>query len=107
MNVNELYPKRFGTGADLAKPVTVTISRVVVERMRPAPNGPEVERPVIYFADAKRGVVLSRVLATQIASVLQSNDTDAWVGGKVVLYSEHVRVAGIDRIAVRARAVAP
>lgn len=106
MNIREMYPSRYATGADLSKPVTLTIAGVASEKMRPGPGQPEVEKFVIYFQEAKRGVVLSRTLARQIAQAIGADDTDNWKGCKVTLYPEPVNVAGIARIAIRARAAA-
>lgn len=103
MKVHEMFPSRFATGHDLAGPVTLTVARVAQETMRPG-GGQPVAKWVIYFAGAKRGVVLTRTLAYQIAQALGADDTDAWPGGKVTLYPERVTVAGVERVVIRARA---
>lgn len=107
MKLNEMYPSKYATGADLkGQPVTLTIDRIQPEKMRPNPASPEVEKFVIYFKEARRGVVLGKVLAHQVGGILASDETDDWIGKRITLYPESVVVAGTPRIAIRARAAA-
>jgi hypothetical protein len=100
-----MFPSRFATGADLnGKAFTVTIAGVAREAMRPSSSGAEVEKWVIYFAETKKGVVMGKTLAGQIAKALGVDDTDAWTGKKIVIYPEPVNVGGVARVAIRARA---
>lgn len=102
MKLREMYPSRYATGEDLGgKPVAMTILGVVAELMRPGPGQPEKEKFVIYFQGAKKGVVLSRTLARQIARAVGSDDTEAWTGKKVTLIPEPMTVGGEPRIAIR------
>jgi len=105
MKLDDLFPRRFATGEDLkGRPVTLTISHLRSEKMTPTPGAAPVERWVVYFKDAQKGIVLSKTLATQIAQAVGSDDTDAWVGKRVTLYPVTVTVAGQTRIAIRAKA---
>lgn len=102
MKLRDLYPSRYATGEDLAgKEVSLTIAGVSIEAMRPGPGQPEKQKPVLYFKEAKKGVVMSRTLARQIAKVLGSDDTDQWTGKKITLTGELMTVAGEPRIAIR------
>jgi len=104
MKLNELFPSKYATGQDLqGKPVALTISHLRSEKMIPTPGASPIEKWVVYFKEAQKGVVLSKVLATQIAQAIGSDDTDAWTGKRVMLYPEEVMVAGKARTAVRAR----
>lgn len=105
MKLNELFPKKYANGEDLhGKPITLTISRLQLEKMTPTPGAAPVDKWVIFFAEAQKGIVLSKTLATQIARAVGSDDTDAWPGKRVTLYPESVTVAGTPRIAIRAKA---
>ena len=107
MKLNELFPRKYATGEDLAgKSVTLTISHLRLEKMIPTPGTAPVEKWVVFFKEAQKGIVLSKTLAFQISKAVGSEDTDDWVGKKVVLYPEPVNVAGYTRTAIRARAVA-
>ena len=105
MKLTEMFPKRFATGEDLqGKAVTLTVQGVNSEKMRPQRNAPEVDRWVLYFKETKKGVILSRTLAYQIASILGSDDTDRWIGKRIMLYPQPMNVAGKQVVAIRARA---
>jgi hypothetical protein len=104
MKINELFPHKYVTGEDLNdKTVTVTIARVVAERMHPNQASPEVEKYVIYFGETRRGVVLGRPLEMQITRAIAEDDTDHWPGHKVRIYPEPLTVGGIQRTAIRPR----
>ena len=105
MKLAEMFPKRFATGEDLqGKAVTLTVEGVDSEKMRPQRNAPEVDRWVLYFKETKKGVILSRTLAYQIAAILGSDDTERWIGKRVTLYPQPMNVAGKPVVAIRARA---
>ena len=104
MKVNTMFPSRFLQGKDLqGRAVTVTIAKIQLESMRPTPQSPEIEKYVLYTEEGKKGIVLSKTLANQIARVVGSDETDDWLGKKVTLYPEQVAVAGIQRVAIRAK----
>jgi len=108
MKLSEMYPKKYATGEDLnGRPVTLTISHVRAEKMRPNAGAQEETKYVVYFDGAHKGVVMSKTLAGQIAQAVGSDDTDLWPGKPVVLYPETVNVAGTPRVAIRARKPAP
>lgn len=105
MKLSQMFPKRYATGEDLqGKAVTLTISKVSAEKMHPQPNAPEVERFVVYFKEAKKGIILSRTLAYQFAEILSSEDTDDWLGKSITIYPQPMTVAGKRVTAIRARA---
>lgn len=107
MKVSEMYPSRYATGADLqGRAHELTIQTVRAEKMRPSQAAEEVTKFVVYFVEAKRGVVLNKTLAQQIAKITGSDDTDDWEGKRVTIYPEPVTVAGTPRVAIRARAAA-
>lgn len=100
MNINALFPRRYATGEDLAgKTPVLPIARVTLERMGPE----QKQKPVLWFDGARKGIVLGAALARQIAA-LHGDDTDAWAGKAVQLYTETVRAFGESRLAIRARA---
>lgn len=104
MKVDSMFPRRYAVGADLkGQPTTLTIERVATEKMRPNPQSPEVERWVVYFKGAQKGVVLGRTLAYQISRALGEDDSDKWPGQQITLYPDPVVVAGVERVAIRAR----
>lgn len=104
MKLETIYPKKYAAGEDLAgKPATLTITTVRMESMHPGPGAPATDKPVLYFQRATKGVILTRVLWQQIATILGSDETDTWTGQRVQLYPEAMTVAGKPRVAIRAR----
>lgn len=104
MNIKTMFPKKYACGDDLnGREVVVTISSVMKERMTP-PNSHPVEKYVVHFRETQRGVVLSRILAEQIAAATGLDDTDIWAGKTITLYPETIQVAGVKRVVIRAKA---
>jgi hypothetical protein len=97
MNIQDVFPSRYVRAADLnGKRVTVTIKHVAVERM-----GKDNEaKPVVYFRNATKGLVLNRTNAMAIAA-LYGPETDAWAGKAVTLYPTQVRAFGATHDAIR------
>ena len=104
MKLDEMFPSRYVSGNDLqGRAVTVTIARVQTESMRPNPKSPELQKFVLYSVEGKKGVVLSKTLASQIAQALESDESDDWTGKQVTLFPKPMTVAGVQRVAIRAR----
>ena len=105
MKLPQMFPRRYATGEDLqGKAITLTIASIVREKMHPQANAPEVEKWVMYFKEARKGVVLNRTLAYQIAEFLGSEETDEWLGKRIAIYPQPMTVAGKKVVAIRARA---
>jgi hypothetical protein len=105
MKVSEMFPKKYASGEDLkGQPVSLTIDSLHREQMHPQPGSPAVEKWVIYFKGATKGIILSAPLARQIAQVLHDEETETWKGKRITIYPEPMTVAGKQRVAIRARA---
>ena len=105
MKLSEMFPSKYATGSDLnGRAVNLTIEHVIGERMRANANSPEETKYVLYLAEAKKGVILSRVLARQIGEALGSEDTDNWKGKMICLYPEKIQAFGAEHLVIRARA---
>ncbi len=106
MNVNDMFPKRYASGLDLnGKAATLTIAHLAQERMY-TPGVGQVEKWIVYFQETRRGVVMSRILAGQIAAALGTPETDQWAGKRITLYPETIAVAGSERVVIRAKPAA-
>lgn len=116
MNYNETYPRRsrYLKGTDLeGTPHTVIIEGVKFEQMRVPDNPKEtVERPVLYFCDHSKGIVLTEdaddgeqtqtKFCRQLVEILGPEDS-AWPGKTVELYPESGSAFGKPYTAVRVR----
>ena len=108
MNINELFPRRYASAEELqGKEATLTIFRVALEKMRPNAQSPEMQKLVVYFSPAGKGVVASKTLAHQIAEITGSEETDDWRGKALTLYPEEVTVAGKRMTVFRAKRPKP
>jgi hypothetical protein len=104
MKISEMFPRKYATGEDLqGKALMLTIAAVKAEKMTPQPGSPPVDKYVLYFQEAKKGIVLNRTLAEQIAEI-HGQETDDWIGKRITIYPVPMTVAGKHRIAIRARA---
>jgi len=104
MNVNEMFPSRYISGADLnGKTWTLSIRDVVGEPMYDARAKKRVQKWVIYFERAHKGVILNRTMAEQIAAALGEDEAGAWAGQKISLYAETVTAFGGEHVVVRFR----
>ena len=104
MKIDDIYPRKYATGEDLnGKPVTLVIASIIPETMRPGPGAQPIEKWVVYFERASKGVILSRTLAHQIVDATGQDDTVNWIGQRVTLFPLPMRVAGRDVVAIRAR----
>lgn len=100
-NINDLYPSNYLKASDLgeAQPV-VTIDRVEVE---PVGRGKEM-KPVIYFTNKQKGMVLNKTNSKKIADIAGSPDTDDWHGVQVKLFATEVDFQGETVEAIRIKA---
>lgn len=98
MNINDAFPSKWLKAADLkgGQP-TVTVADVRYEDI-----GDDGNKPVIYFDGKEKGVVLNKTNATNIAQAY-GEDTDAWRGKKVILFTTWVDFNGKSVEAIRIR----
>ena len=97
-----MFPSNYLRAADLNnRTVKVKIDKVIFEEI-----GQEKDRkPVMYFADVKKGLVLNKTNATTISSV-HGQESEGWTGREIELFSMMVPFQGQNVAAIRCRAVA-
>jgi hypothetical protein len=105
MLISKIFPSKYVKAADLqGRPFIVTISRLILEDMG---HGAEKERkPVLYFENASKGLVLNRTNAMIIAA-LYGDETDQWRGQRITIYPTKVRAFGAMQDAIRVRDQVP
>ena len=95
-NIDELFPSTWLKATDLRKQrVPVRISHVKVEEVG------DDKKPVLYFQNATKGLVLNVTNANMIKEITGSNDTDAWRGRSIVLFVTKVDFQGKRTDAIR------
>jgi len=104
MKLSDLFPRKYFSGEDLKGQIhNITITRVTKEQMETRSGKKEII--ILYARELSKGVTMGKAMAYSISEILGSEETNDWIGKQVQLYTETVRVAGQQKIAVRARAV--
>jgi hypothetical protein len=99
----KLFDNRFVGSWDLDErgEIKCKIDRVEIEEVQTQSGGKE-EKPVLYFAKAKKGMVLNITNATKIAEKY-GNDTDEWIGKEVTLYATTCMAFGSEVDCIRVK----
>jgi hypothetical protein len=106
MKISDVFPSRYVTAADLdGKSFTLTIKSVTLEEMITHDNK-MVTKPVLWFAQAAKGMVLN-VTNAKILAHLFGDDTDFWPGQRVTIYPTRVKAFGSMQDAIRVREEIP
>ena len=103
MNINKAFESNWLKADELeAGDMSLTVKHIALEKV-----GDE-NKPVLYFLECTRGLVLNKTNATTLAGGL-GHETDAWAGKKITLYRAMVEYAGkmMPGIRVRLGASAP
>ena len=88
MNINEMYPRRYLSAAQMHGQVrTVTIDRVVQEQAFGE------TKVVVFFEEESQGLVLNRTNGNNLAAVF-TPETDTWGGHQVVLWGTNMEFQG-------------
>lgn len=90
-NINDAFPSQYLKASDLkGRSITVEIDRIEFE-----PVGQSKEmKPIVYFVDKEKGLVLNKTNATKIAQLLDSPDTDDWHGCAIQIYPTETSFQG-------------
>ena len=98
--ISELFPGKYLKAADLkGREPIVTIDRVEIEKVGSGDDAKN--KPVVYFKDKDRGVVLNVTNATMIAELAGDDDIDNWGGVEIKLYMAQVEFQGKRGPAIR------
>lgn len=94
MRIGELTNSKFLKKDDFPEAKLLTVRDVQKENVAP-PNQPKKERGVMYFNEVEKGMVLNSTNLKRAALALNSEDTDDWLGKKIVVYfDENVEFGG-------------
>lgn len=102
MNINSAFPSKWLKAADLSdgNDLVLTISHVIAENIG---QGAEQEvKPVIYFEETDKGLVLNKTNANTISHLFGS-ETEAWSGKRISIFATEVDFAGKQTLALRVR----
>ena len=99
--VNDAFPSNYLKAADLNnRTIKLKIDNVVFEEIGQNKD----KKPVAYFTDVKKGLVLNKTNATTIGSV-HGQEFEGWTGKEIELFEQMVPFQGQNVAAIRVRAV--
>lgn len=101
MDINKAFPSKYLKADDAEDDLIVTIKGVKVETVG---QGQKAEqKPVVYFNEHEKGMVLNKTNAKMIAKIAGSDDTDDWKGVKIRVIATEVEFQGDLVMALRVR----
>ena len=105
MNINNAFPSKYLKSGDIEDAdLILTITEVVQETVG---QGEDAEsKPIVYFAETEKGMVLNKTNANAIAG-MYGPETDGWAGKRIALFATEVDFAGKQTLALRVRLKAP
>jgi len=102
--VSEMYPSLYVSGSDLkGRSFTMKIASFRKEEVFDKEKNAKVQKVVLYFADAKKGVLLGKTQATEIAEALGDDEMNNWTGKAIEIYPTNVKAFGKVFLTVRFR----
>lgn len=87
MKATSMIPSKFLKKEDVEPPVLVTIRSFKEENVA-LENKTEEFKWVMYFDELKKPLVLNSTNIQLTVHALNSNETEEWVGKKIVLYND-------------------
>ena len=100
--VADFFPSKYLEANDLkGKDYVLTISRIDAD-MFTDNSGQEVRKPIVYFQEAKKGLVLNKTNARCIADMYGETVED-WVGKRITVGTAWIDAFGKQTEALRVR----
>ncbi len=97
MDINGAFPSDYLRALDLqGRDVNVVIDAVRMEQLGGEP------KPIVFFRNKQKGMVLNKTNANNIAAVY-GPETDGWAGRPITLYPTQVDFQGRSVPAIRVR----
>ena len=99
MKASDMFPSKYLKASDAETDLTLTIARISKESMKNR-DGQDEEKYVLYFSDAEKGMVLNKTNKNTLVD-LYGEETDEWIGKKIILTSVDVDAFGETTAALR------
>lgn len=88
MNVNsDLKQSKYLAKSDVEPPILVTIRDCSQESVG-LPGEDEILKWALHFEETDKPMILGPTTGSQIAAILGSDESDQWIGQKIVLYND-------------------
>jgi len=108
MKMRELYPSKYLKADDVDEAggeARALIKSVKLEEMQDN-EGNKDEKPILYFTNLPKGMVMNKTNADRIAAVY-GDESDDWRGKEIILYTEPVTAFGKTANAIRVKVPKP
>lgn len=94
MKIGTAFPSKYLKASDIpeGEQVTVKIHRLSIEDVAGS-GDPEDDKPVLYFQNKSKGLVLNKTNANTISQAY-GDETDNWISNPVVLYATETTYQG-------------
>jgi len=102
MKTADVFPSRYLKAEELDEDLTVTIREVVMETFTDRERGTDTEKPVAYFEELEKGLIINKTNWSQIAKQ-HGDESDEWPGKAIVLTVMDVSAFGDVVSAIRIR----
>jgi hypothetical protein len=99
--IEDYYPKRFLSPANVEEDTLVTINEVGAETFQDD-DGTKRKKPILYFKESVKPLILNRTNFTRIAEIA-GDETDDWHGTRLILYPDTVSMRGKSVATIRVR----
>ncbi len=102
MKINDAFPSKYLKASDAEEgDLVLTIVRVKMETIG---QGAKAEqKPVVYFKEVEKGMVLNKTNAKMIEKIAKSDDTDNWPTVQVRVIATEVEFQGDLVMSLRVR----
>ena len=98
-----MFPSKWLAAADLDdSDLIVTIKACTLEEVTPSDK-----KWVLWFEESDKGMVLNKTNSKMISQLLLSDDSDDWIGRKIILFPTQVDFQGDQVDAIRVRKKLP
>jgi hypothetical protein len=101
MRKSDFWPAKYLKAEDILEPMVLTIQKVKRETFKN--GGREETKPVVYFEESEKGVVLNMTNFDAIVDITDEGDTARWPASQVELFGSEVEVQGVMRPCIRIR----
>ncbi len=101
MKSESVFPSKYLKAEELDDELTVTIKKVVMEEME-SKDGRSQDKPVAYFKEINKGLVVNKTNWSIIAKQ-HGDESDDWVGKQITLFVMDVEAFGEMVNAIRVR----
>jgi hypothetical protein len=97
--VSDLFPSKYLKASDAEEPITLTMTVVAWEPMKDK-DGKDEDKPVLYFKEVEKGMVLN-VTNAKVIQNLYGDEVENWSGKTILLHAMDVTAFGETKPALR------